>query len=76
MSTLTCSAPDHVIESCLKQWREKILNNYKRKDLTAADLASLFQQQVIYFTPILFLILNDFNLDEKINRIFKELFLK
>jgi len=47
MSTASaCTASDQLIESCLKQWRDKILINHKRKDLTAADLASLFQQQV------------------------------
>lgn len=47
MTTLNAiTTPDHIIESCLKLWRDKILANHKRKDLTAADLASLFQQQV------------------------------
>lgn len=48
MTTIAVATPDFIIESCLKLWRDRIINNHnKRKDLTAADLASLFQQQVI-----------------------------
>lgn len=34
-----------VITSCLKLWRERILNN-KRKEVTAGELSSMFQQKV------------------------------
>ena len=43
---MTTTTPDFILDSSLKLWHDKIIENYKRKDLTAADLASLFQQLV------------------------------
>ncbi len=38
------------IESSLKLWREKIMNN-KRKELTPGELSSMFQNNVRFFHP-------------------------
>ena len=35
---MTTTTPDFILDSSLKLWHDKIIENYKRKDLTAADL--------------------------------------
>jgi hypothetical protein len=35
------------LEQSLKLWRDKVMNTYKRKELSPGDLSSMFQQEVI-----------------------------